>query len=103
MPKKIYIYSDTKVNQLFSSLPQCCHMIKFPHAEYSQCVALNKECACNPDICAFYQTEKDYQDSVNKANERLASLPDDMQIHISDKYFDGKEPWIEKSRHRSQL
>lgn len=50
---------------------------------------------CLGDGCSFFKTEAQYQADKLKTYRRLAALDNVEQGHISEKYFDGKMPWLE--------
>lgn len=56
------------------------------------CVGLNiKECPAN---CAFYKTAAEQEESVKKANKRLARLPMSEQKTIAEYYYRNKKVWL---------
>lgn len=53
-------------------------------------------CTCNSKIeCGFFKTMSDHVESCNKAYERIARLPENDQLWISEKYYGGVMPWKE--------
>ncbi len=44
--------------------------------------------------CEFYKSEVAQAVASHAAMERIATLPDDQQQHIADKYYGGKMPWM---------
>mgnify|MGYP003259316476 CR=1 FL=1 len=52
----------------------------------------NMQCANNS--CSFFKTEKEQEESLNKANARIASLDKATQRNIADTYYNGKMPWL---------
>lgn len=45
-------------------------------------------------VCKWYRSGHDHKAASNVAMDRIASLPDEVQRHISEKYYDGKTPWL---------
>ncbi|NLH35743.1 MAG: hypothetical protein GX453_06945 [Lactococcus chungangensis] len=59
----------------------------------SRCKILNYiQCANN--TCSFFKTEREQEESLNKAYSRIALLDEDIQKHIADTYYNGKMPWL---------
>ena len=56
------------------------------------CRVFRAECD-DPYACSFRQTKDEQQAGREHAYDRLRTLDDDMQAHISAKYYDGKMPW----------
>ena len=44
--------------------------------------------------CSFFKTKEQAEESIKKANARLASLDKLQQKHIADTYYQGKMPWL---------
>lgn len=63
----------------------CCHFIG------GQCTVLT--CECYPK-CSFRSTEAEVQKKVEKAWERIRSLPMEKQETISTKYYNEEMPWL---------
>ena len=59
------------------------------------CEATENE-QCFGTTCAFYRTQEDKKESLQKAYERLRSLPEEEQRRISDTYYNGRQPWKEE-------
>ena len=56
------------------------------------------ECGCPGfDECPFYRTRAEVDASRKKANERIRRLPRETQEHISETYYFGRMPWLEKA------
>ncbi len=49
---------------------------------------------CQQDKCSFYKSTQDLEKDRKKAYLLLAALPPDMQRYISDKYYNGRMPWV---------
>ena len=59
----------------------------------SGCVGLElDEC---PPRCPFYKDSEGWQQSEQKAYNRIRSLPADKQQEIANKYYGGEMPWME--------
>lgn len=56
---------------------------------------LNKNSCLGDEGCTFYQSRAEACASKNAALERIATLPDDVQAHIAEKYYKGKTPWMQ--------
>lgn len=63
--------------------------------ENGDCNRLNVK-KCMGSICNFFQTKEQDAIAKQKAFKRIATLDKDLQSSISDKYFNGKQPWIDK-------
>ena len=63
----------------------CCHFIG------GQCEVLTCECYSK---CSFRSTEGEIQKKVEKAWERIRSLPIEKQKIISMKYYNEEMPWL---------
>ena len=63
----------------------------------NQCNALDIIGKCDglKEKCPFYQTPGQVSISRVNALRHLASLPEDEQRYISEKYYGGKKPWQE--------
>lgn len=61
--------------------------------EYNHCQVLTVV-KCPGSRCSFYKTPEQAEESRRKANARLASLEEEHQRHIADKYYRGKMPWL---------
>jgi len=48
---------------------------------------------CEGISCGFHKTKEEHQESMQKANERLRSLPQYQQEEIADKYYGGVRKW----------
>lgn len=48
---------------------------------------------CEGKSCGFYKTREEQAHSLEKANERLRSLPEYQQEMIADKYYGGVKKW----------
>ena len=58
-----------------------------------KCVAT--ENGCNGyALCPFYKTKERSDADRREAFERIAGLPLPEQVHISEKYYGGKYPWM---------
>lgn len=60
--------------------------------ENGKCTALGVG-KCQGESCSFYKTREEQARSLEKANERLRSLPEYQQQAIADKYYDGARKW----------
>lgn len=49
---------------------------------------------CQLEKCSFYKSTHDLEEDRKKAYRLLAALPPDMQRYISDKYYNGRMPWV---------
>jgi len=58
-----------------------------------QCKIL-KTMECKNNICSFFKTKEEQEESLNKAYTRLASLDKATQRNIADTYYEGKSPWL---------
>ena len=45
--------------------------------------------------CNFFRTCAEMRTSENAALDRIATLPDDEQMSIAEKYYGGKMPWMQ--------
>ena len=61
------------------------------------CEALLNNSGCGPD-CPFRKSVTEHEAARLKADQRLASLPQERQRHIADTYYKGKRPWLETTR-----
>ncbi|NFL36804.1 hypothetical protein [Clostridium botulinum] len=52
-----------------------------------------KHIQCANNSCSFFKTEDEQEESLNKANARIASLDKAIQKSIADAYYNGKMPW----------
>lgn len=48
---------------------------------------------CQGKSCGFHKTKEEYGKSLEKAKERLRSLPEYQQDAIADKYYGGVRRW----------
>lgn len=48
---------------------------------------------CKGTSCGFYKTMEEHHQSIQKADERLRSLPDYQQKDIADRYYGGVRKW----------
>lgn len=48
---------------------------------------------CQGKSCGFHKTEEEQERSLEKARERLRSLPEHQQDAIADKYYGGVRRW----------
>lgn len=60
----------------------------------SRCKILN-DIQCANNSCSFFKTEEEQEESINRANARIASLDKAIQKSIADTYYNGKMPWLE--------
>lgn len=67
-------------------------MIKCCFNSFGNCMA-GVATECRPESCGFYKTKAQHDKSTQAWKERLQSLPESMQIAISEKYHNGKRPW----------
>ena len=64
---------------------------KAPESKLGACELLtNKKCVGK---CVFFKTIEEVAADRATAFKRLASLSDETQIYISEKYYHGKRPW----------
>ncbi|GHU73405.1 hypothetical protein AGMMS49992_11840 [Clostridia bacterium] len=63
------------------------------HSGLYGCDALEDGYRCGAN-CAFHLTLESRMASILKANRRLCSLPEELQEHISLKYYSGIRPWL---------
>jgi hypothetical protein len=49
------------------------------------------------DKCSFYKSTQDLEEDRKKAYLLLAALPPHMQRYISDKYYNGRMPWVKSN------
>jgi len=61
----------------------------------SECKILENNSRCGKH-CSFRKTEEELIADRQKALNMLASLSFEMQLYISDKYYQGKRPWLKK-------
>ncbi len=74
-----------KVSDL-SKLPDCIAL-----SENGRCTRL-KVYKCCGEKCSFKRTHKEELNSIQCANQRLASLNDSIQNYIAKKYYEGCMP-----------
>lgn len=60
----------------------------------NRCKILN-DIQCANNSCSFLKTEEEQEESINRANARIASLDKAIQKSIADTYYNGKMPWLE--------
>ena len=60
----------------------------------NRCKILN-DIQCANNSCSFFKTEEEQEESINRANTRIASLDKAIQKSIADTYYNGKMPWLE--------
>ena len=48
---------------------------------------------CQGKSCGFHKTKEEQERSLEKARERLRSLPEHQQDAIADKYYGGVRRW----------
>lgn len=60
----------------------------------NRCKILN-DIQCANNSCSFFKTEEEQEESINRANARIALLDKAIQKSIADTYYNGKMPWIE--------
>ena len=48
---------------------------------------------CQGRSCGFHKTKEEQERSLEKARERLRSLPEHQQDAIADKYYGGVRRW----------
>ena len=48
---------------------------------------------CQGSSCGFHKTKEEQEQSLEKARERLRSLPEHQQDAIADKYYGGVRRW----------
>lgn len=74
------------------------HLLGLPNcmglSERGKCNWLNNA-VCKGENCKFMRLEADLQLTQMKLFQRLASLSEVQQAHISNKYYNGRKPWIE--------
>lgn len=71
-------------------------------SENNFCMGKNKRNGCKKltvdkcigESCSFIQTKEQANSSQRKSFERLASISNECQSYIADKYYGGKMPWI---------
>jgi len=65
----------------------------FAYKSEKKCIALidNSKCGIN---CPFRKTNEDLETGRAKANERLAALPNELQLYIAYTYYNGKRLWL---------
>lgn len=68
--------------------PDCANWNKHRHG----CDALETR-RCRPETCTFHITVEEVNESQEKANKRLRSLPKAQQLEIATKYHKGYMPW----------
>lgn len=69
--------------------------------EMMDCFAMNEngKCTilslgkCQGESCGFHKTREGQTRSLEKANERLRSLPEYQQEAVADKYYGGVKAW----------
>ena len=64
----------------------------FASKENGKCSVLSVG-KCQGISCGFYKTREEQARSLEKANERLRSLPEYQQEAIADKYYGGVRKW----------
>jgi len=55
------------------------------------CGVIVRQCQGKP--CGFHKTKEEQERSLEKARERLRSLPEHQQDAIADKYYGGVRRW----------
>lgn len=63
----------------------------FAIGENGYCSALGRQC-CGKS-CGFHKTKEEQAQSLEKAKERLRSLPEYQQDAIADRYYGGVRKW----------
>lgn len=48
---------------------------------------------CEGISCGFHKSKAEQENSLEKANRRLRSLPEYQQEIIADRYYSGKRKW----------
>lgn len=64
----------------------------FAMSEGGKCTVLSAG-KCQGTSCGFHKTREEQARSLEKANERLRSLPEYQQEAIVDKYYGGVRKW----------
>lgn len=64
----------------------------FADEKYKCAILTHKRCKS----CNFYKTVEDRIKDYEESNERLASLPEQTQNYIAEKYFRGRKHWLFK-------
>lgn len=57
------------------------------------CKVLCTNCNGMNEECSFYKTLPQFLEDNEKSLERLATLPEQKQEHISEMYYFGSHPW----------
>jgi len=55
------------------------------------CGVIGRQCQRKP--CSFHKTKEEQERSLEKARERIRSLPEHQQDAIADKYYGGVRRW----------
>ncbi len=61
--------------------------------KHNRCEVLADGRKCKPTYCEFFMTRAAITESRTNAYRRIATLPEEQQEHISQKYYEGKRPW----------
>jgi hypothetical protein len=75
-------------NPDIKGLPCCMGLSKT-----GKCVWLASK-ACIGKNCRFMRSEEECRNSLMYTFQRLASLDDEKQRYIAEKYYRGRKPWI---------
>lgn len=58
-----------------------------------KCDALNVKRCPNYTACPFYKPAWMAERDTARANQKLQAMPEQKQLRIADKYYNGKMPW----------
>ena len=50
-----------------------------------------------PQLCPFYKPKWKFEKDLKEHDQRLRELPASEQRWISEKYYNGKAPWLEET------
>lgn len=70
----------------------------FAELDRGKCAILTIKQCQGHEKCSMFKTEEQAEIDREKAFERIASLPHEKQIRISDKHYNGTTPWIRVKR-----
>lgn len=60
------------------------------------CKATTLDCDGTDERCPFFRTMQEHLEARERANARIAGLPDWQQTAISEKHYGGERPWVKK-------
>ena len=57
-----------------------------------------EDCNGRYDRCPFYKPRWMAERDTNRSMARIAKMPPEKQLHISEKYYKGEMPWLKEGQ-----